>query len=496
MKVDLEKAAVSLVVVLLLIYATLFVYALPHLDRIFLSFVDAPDTAASIKVVSEYGLTGKVPFFMNGEYSMLGNFPPLFPLLGALVNSIVGNELASAAVLNVLVSVAMFYILYAHAFRHLEMKQRLLFSGFFLMNMFSTIYFPFGVRMRSHLAALFGMSMFVFRPKGLPLLALTFLMLLSQPVFGGIFFVLYMVSTFEHRENGVWPAVLGALLALPFYGGLFEISGMPPAYYGCSTILLSIDLILPMLLMLAGLAFMLNNMRGFTEHFCAFLILLPLLQAATLQITQDPNLTPLGLVPLIKSDLCYPSITYPAIFVLFFLYTRREGSVPKKAFIMFLLILGLAVVNATSVYLMVLQGNELNIEQAESAITNSGGTKLATLIAYLSSSGTVYAGHGDFMVSSYMFLNERNITMHGSTLPPMLNKGQVYVEMVELLEDIEGKRGECARSAEYIRSEGVDTLLYIVSPYKSGNIFDEEYLEGCGLELAGRGKNWAIYSIR
>jgi len=173
MKIDLEKAAVSLVVVLLLVYATLFVYSLPQMERIFLSFIDAPDTAASIKVVSEYGLTCKVPFFMDGEYSMLGNFPPLFPLLGALINAVVGSPVTSAAVLNVLVSVAMFYLLYAHAFKHLEINQRLLFSGFFLMSMFSTIYFPFGVRMRSHLAALFGMSMFVFKPKGLPLLAIT-----------------------------------------------------------------------------------------------------------------------------------------------------------------------------------------------------------------------------------------------------------------------------------------------------------------------------------
>jgi len=495
MKIDLEKAVISLVLVLLMIYAVLFVYSIPQLDRVFISFIDAPDTAASIKVAAEYGLTGKVPFFMEGEYYMLGNFPPLFPLLGALVYWVVGDALAAAAILNVLVSMAMFYILYAHAFRHLEMKQRLLLSGFFLMSMFSTIYFPLGIRMRSHLAALFGMCTFVFRPKGLPLLALSFLMLLSQPVFGGIFLVLYLISTFEHRENGVWPAFAGMLLALPFYSGLFEISGLPPTYYGCSTFLFNTNLILPVLLMLVGVAFMLKKMRGFTEYLCAFLILLPLLQATALQVTQDPNLTPVGLVPLIKSDLCYPSITYPAIFVLFYLYTRREKGIPKNAFIMFLLVFGLAIMNVTLAYLFVTTGSNLYVEQVESVIAESGGERLATLIAYVTPDGRVYPSHGDFMISSHLFLNDRSIMMHGSALPPMLNKGPVYVEMVRLLEDIAGREGNCAESVEQLRDEGIDTLLYVVSE-DNEEVLDESYLDACGLRLLYGEGGWVVYSIK
>jgi len=285
------------------------------------------------------------------------------------------------------------------------------------------------------------------------------------------------------------------MLALPFYGGLFEITGMPPAYYGCSTFLLEVDLVFPLLLMLAGVAFMLRRMHGFSEHLCAFLILLPLLQAGTLHLTQNPDLTPLGLVPIIKSDLCYPSITYPAIFVLLFLYTRREGGVPKNAFTMFLLVFGLALVNVMLAYLLITTGSNLYTEQAGAIISGSGGEKLATMIAYVNPGGNVYPSHGDFMLSSYLFLNNSNITMHGSALPPMLNKGPAYVGMAGLLEDIAGRKGHCADHVEQLRNEGIDTLLYVVSE-NNEQVLDKGYLETCGLCLLyGRG-GWIVYSIK
>ncbi|MGB9719065.1 MAG: hypothetical protein ACPL06_00520 [Candidatus Anstonellales archaeon] len=229
-----EKMLYSVVALYLLL--VLFYFTVYTPQKIFESFVDLPDTAASIKVFSEYGFFEKVPYFLNGEYYLFGSLPPLTPMLGALVNFFVNDYLLSAGLLSLLANIALFYILNFKILKHQPMFYKVALSVFLLADYLTGILFPFGWRIRQSWAIVFALLAYV-KSDSKPLLFLfSFLSFLSQPVVGLIFFFLLSLKLLQERNEikKIFIIFISFILSLVFVWKLISASFLPPHYIACS----------------------------------------------------------------------------------------------------------------------------------------------------------------------------------------------------------------------------------------------------------------------
>ena|GEM_PF-1552721 len=493
--VDWEKVAFSLVGIAVLVYAVSIALSLSNLETVFYTFPDTADTVASVKVAGDYGLTGKVPQFQNGEYVMLGNFPPLFPFLGGILYKLLGDPLIAAELLNLLVSLSIAYVLFFHSFKKLKPEVRLVLILLLFIGEFTGQYFPFGFRMRANLAALFAVLLFTFLPGILGTFVLLFLAFLSQPVFGAIFAGFYALRIIEKkRYKELAGPVLALVAALPFYYNLLPNLGLEPEYYGGLLAEFFPTLAITMAFVLPALLILLKRKATFVTGACILLMLIMLINLTLFHITGKLESTMLYYVPIAKTDLWPSTLLYPALLVFLISYFRSANKIPKYAF----LLLSLAVfINVLHVAGFVYEGATVDEHAVDvgDMISSSGARNLITFWAYVNKEGGVYPYHGDFIVSSYMFVKGTDVTFHGTTLPPMLNKGEAYVHMENLFTDVVRKGGRCTGEIEYLKGEGVDSILFIIMGSNKSSISDEEYLVQCSLSLQANGTNWAFYLI-
>ncbi|MEM4335589.1 MAG: hypothetical protein QXY61_01160 [Candidatus Anstonellales archaeon] len=232
---DISEKMLYSVVALYFLFV-FFYFAAYTPQKIFESFVDLPDTAASIKVFSEYGFFGKVPYFLDGEYYLFGSIPPFTAVLGSIVNVIVNDYILSAALLSLTANVALFYILNFVILKNQPTFYKVALSIFLLADYVLGTLFPFGWRIRQTWAIVFALLAYI-KSDSKPLLFIfSFLSFISQTLVGSIFFFLLSFKFLLERDDikKILTLLLSLMLSLLFVWKLITLSPLPPKYIGCS----------------------------------------------------------------------------------------------------------------------------------------------------------------------------------------------------------------------------------------------------------------------
>ncbi|MEM4707269.1 MAG: hypothetical protein QXL47_01530, partial [Candidatus Anstonellales archaeon] len=231
---DISEKMLYLVVTLYFPFV-LFYLIVNTPQNVFQSFTDLPDTAASIKVFSEYGFFGKVPYFLNGEYYLFGSIPPLTPVLGAFINFFVNDYILAATLLSFLGNIIIFYILNFKIFKNQPLFYKIALSIFLLADSFIGTCFPFSLRIRQTWAIVFGLLAYVNNDNRL-LFLFSFLSFIAQPVVGAVFFFLFSLRLFleEQDVKKILIIILSFFLSLVFVWKLILLSSLQPMYVGCS----------------------------------------------------------------------------------------------------------------------------------------------------------------------------------------------------------------------------------------------------------------------
>lgn len=459
-----EKAGTAFFFMGLII--SIYAYAQVHDWKIaYMGTPDAPDTALSVKVVSEHGLTGKVPELQGGAYYFLGSVPPLYAVIGGMLNWIVNDPVASCIILNLAISIAIMALILD---RHKEADIRLKIILFFaiMVNAAAGDALPLVIRARSLLAALFFMLLLYLDRKGRSNAKTDFVLMLgcfaSQPIigiFGSAILIWRNLIRGEDKKRIIAIFCAFGLSAVLQYKLIFSHFEKPDIIGGSVFSLQDGGVLIPLILGLAAFLISLKNSEKKEALAALALLAIPIINTISFNLTGDIEKTLFVNIPF-GSDLVYPPFLLTAFVFLLFEYGESIGSNRIAVGIMFFLIGLVTIQTAYSI------GSSEYIYYEKMKIVDifpekDTGKVVAIMIA--DSPGKWNMVHGDFMIASMAILAGKHIVFAGAAIPPQLDKGPLFQSTLDLANDLTfNNGGKCAEIVREIREENVSDVAYLL----------------------------------
>lgn len=404
----------------LYILFVLFYFVLHTPQQIFESFVDLPDTAASVKVFSEYGFFGKVPYFLNGEYYLFGSIPPLTAVLGSFINSLVNDYILSAALLSFLANIALFYILNFKILRHQPMFYKIALSVFLLFDYVLGTLFPFGWRIRQMWAIVFALLAYLKSDSKPLLFVFSFLSFLSQTLVGSVFFFLlsFKFLTEKHGIGKIMVFLFSLMLSLVFVWKLIALSSLPPIYMGCSNDSACFIFYYPLFFLIFLPFYIIIKKAKPHENLAMVVFSFPAISWFLYSYSPELWLSFFSAIPFSFDLVC--AVFAPSLFFFITSFFSREilPDPYKKIF-------------AFSAYLILMASlSQYNLEGGGSSMLFFEGKHAATYsVAVTGESSLVFDVESIMKYSSLSFLKNKNMYFADSPISTQLSKGEYFNDL-------------------------------------------------------------------
>lgn len=493
---------------------------------------DGFDTVLTIKIAKDIGIFDSIPYF-DINVSLFGYMPILFPLLGSLIDQVLNDPPLSMLVLYTIIEASIFLLFYKYFLEKQPIHIKILFGSFFLFNLMFASVFPLGQRRRQQLALLMGMLLFLNKNRILISL-LSFLSILAQPFTGFLMVISYLIHSTEKRFGSIklllkgksdliFPALLGCLLAIPFYHGLITGIFAEPDYYMCNNFSQSLFPSFDVLLFsLFAIIFLYDNRNklGASEVFSSVLIFY--LPAGLLILLLFKDILPFFLFGALVKTF---SITCPSVFINVGAFSLMAAVFLKKFKIRpipVLLILLLTIYNIGHlyVYLTIVDLSYVitSYQEWASLFYDHGIYNIKTITS------TVFEHSGNLYlmpIGNFLRLQGYNIFTNGElhfvdevNLPPEMSRGEINIANVQAMNSILQKNHSCSDYVEELRQNGVEGLSYRFQSsaflpderyYDAVDAFnDTVFLNNCSLDIVKFdatgdyliGSSYVIYKIR
>jgi len=412
-----EKMLYSVVALYLLFILFYFITYTPQ--KIFESFVDLPDTAASIKVFSEYGFFGKVPYFLNGEYYLFGSLPPLTPVLGSVVNYFVNDYILSAALLSFIANIALFYLLNFKILKNQPMFYKIALSVFLLADYTLGTLFPFGWRVRQTWAIVFALLAYIKRDSKPLLFIFSFLSFISQTLVGSFFFFLLSFKFLTEKEDikKILIIVFSLIISLVFVWKLVALSSLPPRYIGCSNASAAFIFYYVIFFLIFLPFYIIIKRAKLCENLAMLFFSFPAISWFLYNFSQEFWYSFFSSIPAGFDFVC--AIFAPSLFFFVVSFFSREV-LPfqyKKIF-------------AFSAYLVLITSlSEYNIGEYASPVFFEGKSAATYSVALTGESSLVFDVEPLMKYSSLSFLKNKNMYFAESPISTQLSKGKYFADL-------------------------------------------------------------------
>jgi hypothetical protein len=412
-----EKMLYSVVAIYLLFLLYYFAAYTPQ--KIFESFVDLPDTAASIKVFSEYGFFGKVPYFLNGKYYLFGSLPPLTPVLGSVVNYFVNDYTLSAALLSLVADVALFYILNFKILKNQPMFYKVALSVFLLADYILGTLFPFGWRVRQTWAIVFALLAYIKNDNKPLLFIFSFLSFLSQTLVGAIFFSLLSFKFLAEKADikKILIIFFSLLLSLVFVWKLVALSSLPPRYIGCSNDSTAFIFYYLIFFLLFSPFYIIVRRAKLYESLAMVFFSFPAISWFLYNFSQEFWYSFFSAIPITFDLVC--AVFAPSLFFFVASFFSREvlPSNYKKIY-------------AFSAYLVLMTSlSQYNIGDYSPPVFFEGKSAVTYSIALTGESSLVFDVEPLMKYSSLSFLKNKNMYFAESPISTQLSKGEYFANL-------------------------------------------------------------------
>ncbi|MFA5077631.1 MAG: hypothetical protein WC488_04350 [Candidatus Micrarchaeia archaeon] len=462
----------------------------------YLGFSDVPETVYSIGAFGEHGLFGIVPQLGGGEYMFFGNMPPLYAALGAALDVLLRDPVASAFILNLMISSALAWmILNAHG--KSSIKMRVLAVVLIIANSYAGSFFPFTNRARSMLAIMFFVALILLEKRkqaGIPAyFLLMFGSAMSQPivaVLGAAVLSWKEVVSGNGLKKQAAMALAIFISVLVFQHKLLLGHFEGPNQVGSSIFSLGISTFIPVLFIMLLAFFTLGESKRKYDNLAAIVLLaLPLLNTASFIVTQDMENTLFTRMPF-GSDLVYDIFVLVAVAYLIMEYPEKLGNNRIAAGLLFLIV-GMSFCG----YATVLPGSDEAYRERTEFVHEVAkhGTHMICIVSS-ESKGSLVMIQGDFVFTPIALLNQENISFAGNLMPSQLDRGPVFQNALDVVNGL-GKADlqMCRTAVDKLKGDGYDVLLYFFYMGRAHSEGEEALVTECGLSRInpGGGSEWA-----
>lgn len=468
-----------------------------------LSFCDT-DTFAAVRVLDQYGLFGNVPSLSDGEYHIFGSTPPLPLMLSYGAFLLTGDVVLGVTLVNILAFAIVFWIFLVNTGERKFSNAVLLMVLLAFIGCTTWMSIPFPARFRSLVAIAFFVLLMHLDRKKLADWSSYFLISLacglSQPVIAGfVFLVMGWKLLLDKARPGLIVAMFAGLLLsfIPQYK-LF-LSGFSGIYFGSSAFHVSnFGLETILLVFLVSCLLVLDKDKRAYAAPALLLLSLPILNSITFMLTGDLSKTLFHVLPL-SSDFVYQ--LFASVAFVFVLFEFAEDISKNKAVCGLLIFLFAASIIP---YVYLINISDANLENRLDVVRTiseeSSGSKVLAMIT-ASNDGRFYTIHGEFTLTSLSVLYGFNTTFIGTSLPPQADRGPIFAEPAEILEDISSSDWvDCRARVGSLKCSGVKVLLYsMFSPSnETFGRFERDFPE-CGLVhlnlTGGEGMGLVAYGL-